>query len=106
MAGGQHALLLMRYDGRVILSVSADRTKNNGEEARMTQFFSSLGMSPVRDYLSKNGEVPNSERTCEYALANDTNAISELCISTFTNLFDVGDDHGFEFTTDGLPAKP
>ena len=105
-ADGQHALLLMRYDGQVVLSVSEDRTKANGEEDHMVRFFSNLGMTPVRDYLSANGGVPNSERTCEYALPKDAPAISLLCVSTFTNLFGVGDDHGFEFTSDGLPNKP
>src|SRR5947209_1451995 len=56
---GQHALLVMRDSGRTVLSVSADRTMNTGEEAKMLEFFSKLGMTPIRDYLSANGGITN-----------------------------------------------
>jgi len=36
---GQHALLVVRDAGQMVLDVSADRTKNNGEEAKMLDFF-------------------------------------------------------------------
>ncbi|MGH7973518.1 MAG: hypothetical protein ACREIC_32785 [Limisphaerales bacterium] len=64
---GQHALLVMRYGGKTVLGVSVDRTKNKGEESGMLQFFSSLGMAPIRDYLSDNGEVKDATRTCDFA---------------------------------------
>ncbi len=102
-ADGQHALLVMRDAGQTLLSVSADTTKNTGEETNMVQFFSERGMRPSRDYLSANGGVPNSERTCEYPLTGSADAAAELCISVFTNLFGATDTNGLEFTTDGLP---
>ncbi len=101
-ADGRHALLVIRDAGQTLLSVSADTTKNT-EETNMVQFFSERGMRPSRDYLSANGGVPNSERTCDYLLTGSADTTAELCISVFTNLFGVTDDRGLEFTTDGLP---
>jgi hypothetical protein len=99
---GQHALLVVRDAGQMVLDVSADRTKNNGEEAKMLEFFSKLGMVPMRDYLSDNGGVKDATRTCHYALSNDPQAVARLCILVFTNLFDATDEHGLEFHTRGL----
>jgi hypothetical protein len=99
---GQHALLVVRDAGQMVLDVSADRTKNNGEEAKMLEFFSKLGMSPMRDYLSDNGGVKDATRTCHYALSDDPQAVARLCISVFTNLFGATDEHGLQFRTGGL----
>jgi hypothetical protein len=99
---GQHALLVVRDAGQMVLDVSADRTKNNGEEAKMLDFFSKLGIAPMRDYLSDNGGVKDATRTCHYALSDDPQAVARLCISVFTNLFGVADEHGLEFRTRGL----
>ncbi len=70
-ADGQNALLLVRDGGQMVLSVSADRTKPTGEEAKMLEFFSKLNLAPIRDYLSANGGVTNATRTCDYALSGD-----------------------------------
>jgi hypothetical protein len=36
---GQHAILVMRQSGRTTLDISADRTKNDGQEDKMREFF-------------------------------------------------------------------
>jgi hypothetical protein len=96
---GQNALLVVRDGGQMVLSVSADRTKPTGEEAKMREFFSKLCMAPIRDYLSDNGGVKDATRTCHYALPDDLQAVANLCISVFTNLFGATDEHGLRFST-------
>src|SRR6266481_2015196 len=44
-ADDQHALLVMRDASQMVLAVSADRTAPTGEEAKMLEFFSKLGMT-------------------------------------------------------------
>jgi hypothetical protein len=99
---GQHALLVMRQNGRTVLSVSADRTKNDGEEVKVRDFFTKLGMKPSREYRSANGGVENAICSFEFELADDPKAIARLCVAVFTDLFGVTDQQGLEFTTDGL----
>jgi hypothetical protein len=99
---GQSALLVMRQAGRTTLLVSADRTKNDGQEARMRDFFAKLGMIPNRDYRSANGGVEDATCNLEFVLTDDPKAISRVCVSVFADLFGVSDTQGLEFTTDGL----
>ena len=99
---GEHGLLVMRQAGRTVLCVSANRTKNDGGEARMREFFTRLGMTPVRDYLSANDGVEKATLNLEFQLTGDARTIGRLCVSIFTDLFGTADQHGLEFTTDGL----
>ena len=99
---GQHAILVMRQSGRTTLDVSADRTKNDGQEAKLREFFNKLGMTPSRDYRSANGGVEDATCNFEFQLTDDPKAISRLCVAVFEDLFSVSDKQGLEFTTDGL----
>jgi len=65
----------------------------------MLEFFSKLSMAPIRDYLSDNGGAKGATRTCHYALPDDPQAVANLCVSLFTNLFGVTDEHGLRFST-------
>lgn len=99
---GQHAILVMRQSGRMTISVSADRTRNDGEEAKMRDFFRKLGMTPTRDYRSANGGVEDATCNFEFVLTDDPKSIARSCVAVFTDLFGVTDQQGLEFTTDGL----
>jgi hypothetical protein len=99
---GQHAILVMRQAGRTVLHVSADRTKNDGQEAKMRDFFKKRGMIPDRDYGSGNGGVDDATCNLDFQLAEDPKAVARMCVSVFTDLFGVTDQDGLEFTTDGL----
>ena len=99
---GQYALLVIRQAGQTVLSMSAERTKNEGEELRRREFFKRRGMTPAREYSSSNGGVADATRNFEFQLSGDARAVATLCVSVFSELFGVTDQHGLEFTTDGL----
>lgn len=99
---GQHAILVFRQSGRTTLDISADRTKNDGQEEKVREFFKKLGMTPSSEYRSANGDVEDATCNFEFPLTGDAKDIARLCVSVFTDLFGVTDQHGLEFTTDGL----
>ncbi|MGA2556790.1 MAG: hypothetical protein ABSG04_11020 [Verrucomicrobiota bacterium] len=99
---GQSSLLVMRQAGQTMLLVSADRTKNDGQEEKMREFFKKIGMTPSREYRSANGGVEDARCCFEFQLTGDPKDIAKLCVSAFTDLFGVTDQHGLEFTTHGL----
>lgn len=99
---GQHAILVFRQSGRTTLDISADRTKNDGQEEKVREFFKKLGMTPSSEDRSANGDVEDATCNFEFPLTGDAKDIARLCVSVFTDLFGVTDQHGLEFTTDGL----
>jgi hypothetical protein len=99
---GQHAILIMRNAGRTTLNISADRTKNDDQEAKMRGFFRKLGMTPDRDYRSPSGGVEDAACNFEFQLTNDPKAIARLCASLCKDLFSVTAQDGLEFTKDGF----
>jgi hypothetical protein len=99
---GQHAILVMRQSNRTMLHISTDRTKNDGQEAKMRDFFTKLGMTPNRDYRSANRGVEDATCNLEFILTDDPKSIAGSCVAVFTDLFGVTDQNGLEFTTDGL----
>ncbi len=99
---GQHSMLLIRDAGQTFLSISADRTRQDGQERRITAFFGRLGMITVADRLSSYRNIPDGLHTWHFALPEDGEAVSQLCISIFTDLFEVSDQSGLRFSTNGL----
>lgn len=65
-------------DGGVMATLTVEWRQEPQREAAIRTFFSSLGITPSRDYLAGNGGVPNATRILEYPIAGGTNAVTPL----------------------------
>jgi hypothetical protein len=99
------AVLLRRQDGRTLLSVGPDppdRTLNDAEETKIKEFFAGRGTKPIREVRSADPLYDHGRYGIEFLVSSDSKAISQLCVSLFSDLYGATDRHGVSVTTFGL----
>ena len=67
----------------------------NTRLAAIRSFFASRGLVPWRDYLSGNGDVPDSSRELAYLLNVNVAEVSALSACVLTDLYGVSDGDTF-----------
>jgi hypothetical protein len=95
---------VFRKDGIIGLSVFADVSRGPSEAA-IRDFFNARRISPVRDYLSGEGRVPNPRRHLLYSLPDDCEKITSLVTSYLSEVYKVTRDQGLEFTYQERTAR-
>src|SRR5256885_5487066 len=74
---GRTAIGIGKQGSRVSVDVSVN-VRRPAREAAIRKFFASRKLEPCKDYLARNGGVPNSVRVLEYPLQPDAGQISKL----------------------------
>lgn len=65
-------------DGKVEAGLTVEWRQEAQKEAAIRAFFSSLGISPSRDYLAGNGGVPDATRILDYPITGSTAEVTGL----------------------------
>jgi hypothetical protein len=99
---GSHAILLLREAGQTFLSVSVDRTTGGRQERAAREFFTRVGLFPLRDRLSASCKGPSTTHTWHFRLADDVGGVSALCAAIFTQLFGIDPQQGLRFSLTGI----
>jgi hypothetical protein len=94
---GKRGLGFAARDGFVEAFLTIEWRQETQREAAIRQFFASLGMTPLRDYLAGNGGVPDATRVLEYHISGSTTEatvltkciLQELCGIAPTEALDI-----------------
>src|SRR5260370_26474748 len=65
-------------DGVVEAGLTVEWRQEEQREAAIRAFFSSLGITPSRDYLAGNGGVPDATRVLDYRVSGNTAEVTTL----------------------------
>ena len=83
---GRSALSVSKHNGECRLGLTVE-VKQRAKEAKVRAFFSKRGIAPARDYLARNGGVPNATRVLDYPMSGDAKAISMLVVAALRDLY-------------------
>jgi hypothetical protein len=95
---GQRGILLMRKDNQVNLGITVEWRRQQDKEETVRRFFSERGITPNRDYLAGNGNVPDATRVLHYPLEGDEERVTEICVQALREVCGIGDQDRLDFT--------
>ena len=75
---GKHGFGFSARDGAVEASLTVEWRQEAQREATIREFFSSLRITPSRDYLAGNGGVPDATRLLAYRISGSSVEVTAL----------------------------
>jgi len=83
---GNTSISIGKYKGVVSLGMTVE-VRSRARESALRAFFEERGIVPTRDYLAKNGGVPDARRVLDYPMPNDAVAIAELAVDLLGSVY-------------------
>ena len=76
---GNTSISVGKYKGAITLGMTVE-VRSRARERALRAFFEDRGILPSRDYLAKNGGVPDATRVLDYPMPKHAGTIAEMAV--------------------------
>ncbi len=103
---GEVALLLLKQDSNLQITLSIDVTSKPDEEQALRRFFACRGIGPIDDYLAQNGDVPDATRMLSFPLPSDIEFVTVLSKELLVQVYGVNERAALDFSFEESTTRP
>ena len=87
---GNTSISIAKHNGTVSLGMTVD-ARSRAREKSLRAFFAGQGIAPSRDYLAKNGGVPDATRVFDFPMPIERSLIAGLAVDLLRAVYRLKD---------------